>query len=1333
MDFSSVKKVNNALLEKKFNVRHSDCFSVGMSRKQIEEYRKSQNPLRENIPITQYDLFCDEIRTKLTSMRAHVNAYNEKMEDIARTIENNKESLKISDSSRIEIRVKIIDGTTRYVHQSYLYPNQLLKNKNLKQYLSFVAISTGSKEKEIISIPLMIGSKWCATWGKTPMELHNAGENAAPLCGYFIIESQKSVEAKFLLAHKKVCHNSIVTVYDDKNRKAVLTTLKTQDSKNNSNEANVYKKNNVFYFDTPDFVITYKVTKIFKQIYLLMKALGEKDGSLAFMDRYDEFMEKIILIAGGQVVKKLLMFDYTENDEMPIKLPEKAYDIKSALKLLFKNDDRMNLYANTNIDHVDIHHFPNILINSIFPSIYVPEMKKERNSGIKREFNILQAKATLLIKMVIMNDLTERKLLKFTDRDDLSFKTFLTPAEYFVMEITRDGCKLINELENKIYRPNNKGKSDANVFETLTFANNFEDISKITSTLINRSKFSKNADIRGIHYSQVGYECIYETPSGANIGLVLHSTTMCMFSTSKNYNDFLEYLMNILEGNMGYSSANLFKEETKTAVEIGIIQYLENIDMDINQVLVNYHHDMDVYMKACSIIEQNMDFILSTYRKFLILFSLYNAVKNMDFLNADLFDNLDKIAHLYDTDALKESVSIDEWKEFLKFHQKITDEGIPFEVVIPSIDHKDINKRLGFWRFVDSLDIGETENIDYVIDIEKRKRKPISLNSVPFALIDHYSYEELRKILKRDYRFMDVIVIEEFYEMTVDGYSIKQVASYNILCDGGRACRPLFRCDVLREKELMTRDALTDYFSKKTRFEDVIAEGVIEIVFPNEFAYYHISQSIEEIEDQRYCEIDPCAIFNVPTASAPLVNTNPGNRAIHESAMSKAALSEISTNVGMLSMTSAKILHGPNVPIFTTKVAEYYTGFLRNGVNICMAIKVDSGNVEDAYVVSKKFAKKIVIERVSTYDITIASEETIGFAPAVTYKKDRYHAIDPLSGLPILGASLKVGDCIFAKYIAEKIVMEDDEGRPITDVQIVNKSVFVEEGKDGYVHSIFKVPNDKTMTFRITVASIKNLEVGDKLATRYAQKGVVGMIDPDLPICSSGPMTGMVPDAIYSPLSFTSRCTPGPVMELLISTYAVVTGKQIDASPYGSVYEMLEYINDELVKRGFKPWLEEEFYDPKTGSTYTMSVGMIHVRVLRQTANEKQKACGFIDHTIDKGTKQPSKGGPTGAIRMSYMDSNTFASHGTPSLIHAMFCEQTDKIVLPICECGHICDRYNNDPHSVTDINVSTRCTSCGKEGSIFQTKLPYAALKARNEFVRIGVNMKLFPIPAEQ
>jgi DNA-directed RNA polymerase beta subunit len=337
------------------------------------------------------------------------------------------------------------------------------------------------------------------------------------------------------------------------------------------------------------------------------------------------------------------------------------------------------------------------------------------------------------------------------------------------------------------------------------------------------------------------------------------------------------------------------------------------------------------------------------------------------------------------------------------------------------------------------------------------------------------------------------------------------------------------------------------------------------------------------------------------------------------------------------------------------------------------------------------------------------------------------------TGLPEIGISLREGDIVFAKYkIEEEIVVVGfgTEARQENRRQIINKSISIDVGKDGIVKEIHEMISNKKKVYRITVASTKTIEPGDKLASRYSQKGVVDSIVPhrQIPVIIRGRNKGMRPDVIFSPMSLTSRATPGLILELFLGIYAAATGQVIDATAFKTRMEDLIGYNEKLREMGFSDFGMEEYYDPVSGETYKLMTGICLLRVLKHTAVDKQKACGPINHTTDKQTRQPSKGNVNGSIKNSYMDFFTLCAHSATNLMHQFMCDQSDRVVVDLCaNCGHLCDRCNRDIATAKDRRASRECAKC-HANNIIATKVAYGAVAMHMNQLAVGAKLSLFP-----
>jgi DNA-directed RNA polymerase beta subunit len=1201
----------------------------GLSRPALAQTLQSSNPLRQNIPYTKEQLFFMEYVLKYGLNAAHVRIYNETVESIAhfytKAIANGTIKLTKSSSKPVRVEVKYVEKSTpKYSGVSNHWPHEFLKNKSISQTLVFRHYVTTNDVCDIISIPFMFGCKWCITAKKTPAELHRGGENAVDYRGYFIIDGTP----RYTVAHEKIAHNVVTTVLDD--RRGYQTSLKTQDEKNNSVEYILYKmrekEQEVYYITSGAFQHPFEVKNVFKQIWIILDKLCKADGSLPRVGSYPQFMKDTVSTVAGQNLQDFITYDWTNNEIAPIvPFPDKSGAIpqvfKEMLASLFKPRASANghdtIYEKLNPDLKAVDDYPELVIRSIFPSITfnveAPVLEQMRG-----KHEMYQAKAMLLMRMFVANVLTEQKVIRVTDRNNVGNKAYLSAAEIFRRDLTRDQGETIQSDLGSNYTPKvSVARGDSNVLEVLDFSNMFEVFSSLTTLSIPRSTHSSDLAIRGVNESHTGFICPYDTPSNAMVGLTTHTAMSTSFSVPKNVS---------------------------------------------------------------------------------IIYAIVN-------------------------DILRSKNIVD--------------------------------------RFPPRLDEGVRSDL-----------KLLSINSVPYAMIDREIFITIRDRFKRDYLFMDMVVIEEAY-MTGKGAKRIEVTNYNILCDSARIYRPLYNVEELVKRNLLTDENINNYIDGKS-LEETVRDGVIIMVFPSELTFKRIAMNrnqlleygskhyLSELRNEplstyissefAYCEIDPLSLFSMTTSCAPMINQAPGNRCMHEPAMARSAITHGSTNNEKLSETSTKILHTGHVAPVTTRTDSVYSRYIPNGVCAIIAIAIREANLEDAYEASAAWAENIVTERISTKEVTLEKGEIAGIPPGNDYRMDRYHDLDRDTGLPKIGEYRKIGDAVFAKYRMETInesvtraremakarsllergdynnvMLKEDE----TEQQIVNMTEFIDIGEDGYVQKIKKTMVDGNHVYRITLATTKNIQTGDKIATRFSQKGVIGAIrqTDDMPKIVTGKRTGLIPDLIFSPMSLTSRATPGMLYELLLGNHAVATGKQVDASAFSMSLARLEQYNNELVGMGYEPWGIETYEDPETGKRFQMMTGVGYVRILKHTAFEKQKACGLVNfNSIDKISRQPSKGGPTGAIRGGYMDWDTFAAHSAPHMITSMFRDQSDVVHVELCSsCGHLCDRCNRDPETVRDIHASTHCTKCDMP-TIVTTKMPFCLVNIYYQLLSVGVKLSLYP-----
>jgi DNA-directed RNA polymerase subunit B' len=1280
--------------------RNTKTATEGLTRDELRESLKSQNPLRNNIPYSSEDLLFLEYVEKYSLNSGLVRIFNETMESIAEffrlAIDAGGLKGRFKPGEKVEIKVKYTkEGRSdEYSDISNHLPREFIKNREVHQYLVFLH-APGQGQKEIVTVPFMIGCKWCKTSRMTPQELHEAGENALNYSGYFIIEGTP----RFFLAHEKIAHNAI-NVIKNEDTGTYITSLKIKDEFNNSVENFITKGKrdkgsrrtdgeDTYFLSTACFANPIETNKIFKQIYdFIIEITNETNLPLQF-GSYAEFIEYLIQITAGPNLRHYIIYETTATDDDQIVKPPNI-NYEQALTALYRKKERMQTYRKMFLTLNSAEKYPEMVIASIFPSIATeqeeeietnkrgyhnkPRINKEEEKRKKalKKYDILFSKALLLMKMIVSNVLTENNVISPTNRNHVGNKAYMNVAEIFRRDLTRDEGDSIGDIKN-YYKPKaSVAKGEADVSEVLEFNNHFNVRSSETSLSIPRCTHSKDPEIRGTNASHTGNVCPNDTPSNAMVGLNTKLALTASFSVQKNIFDIHRIVSDVL----GLDNSTLGRfpigEEDNKLLSINSVPF----------ALINHRRfkairkvfKRDFRLMDCPIIEES--YIVKDHKNGIDtrFISSYNIICDGGRIYRPLY-NVEQLRALE-----------------LDYRQKIQDdlEIKEYDFLAPLINLNVPVGKLG----------GAGMNLFKGI-----------CGDTPLSQINNEALFE---------NFVETLSPESAWDLDLFQF----------------------------------QDFLEDYIKDK-KIEHLIKEGIIEMVFPSEMEFYKIAYDKSQLSsmygtvirsdesvisaesasemgkingfiDYRYCEINPVAIYGYTASCAPMINHNPGPRANHEPAMAKSCLTPITTNQGFFIDSSAKVLHSSTPAAVTTKTNELASRHINNGVSAVFAICTKEGNLEDAFTANKRFTDRVVIERIHTIEIAVEEGEYMGIAPGTVYRKERYHNIDENSGLPKIGIARKVGDFIVAKYRLEPNL--DD---PNAEPNPINKSVQIETGKDGYVQEIRELVIDKTKVYRITISSFRTLQKGDKLATRYSQKGVIGDIIPHnlMPYVKNGKNKRLVPDLIYSPLSVTSRATPALILELLCGTYAAATGNQVDGTAFVITLEMVNEYNKILVGLGYEPWGEEMYVDPASGQEVKMMTGIAYVRVLKHTSNEKQKASGLVNFlSVSKENRQPSKGGPTGAVRSGYMDFFTQAAHGIPHFMTRLFRDQSDRVFIDICaQCGHFCDRCNRDPDTARDTYASKYCTKC-HEASIVTAESCWALVIIYYHLLSVNIKMSMFP-----
>eukprot|EP00798_Chlamydomonas_sp_ICE-L_P001094 gene1094-biopygen2471 len=192
---------------------------------------------------------------------------------------------------------------------------------------------------------------------------------------------------------------------------------------------------------------------------------------------------------------------------------------------------------------------------------------------------------------------------------------------------------------------------------------------------------------------------------------------------------------------------------------------------------------------------------------------------------------------------------------------------------------------------------------------------------------------------------------------------------------------------------------------------------------------------------------------------------------------------------------------------------------------------------------------------------------------------------------------------------------------------------------------------------KVRLRQMRSPELGDKLSSRYGQKGVVGMILPavDMPFCAED---GIVPDIIINPNAFPNRRTVSHILEAVLAREGAVKGARMNADTFGGEDIGAALTQLGLRENGHGNMLMHNGRSGEEAKT-RIFVGVNYYGRLKHMVEDKyqSRARGAVDAT----TRQPTKSkGQSGGLRIGEMEQNALIAHGLASFTREAFMQRSD-------------------------------------------------------------------------
>ena len=335
-------------------------------------------------------------------------------------------------------------------------------------------------------------------------------------------------------------------------------------------------------------------------------------------------------------------------------------------------------------------------------------------------------------------------------------------------------------------------------------------------------------------------------------------------------------------------------------------------------------------------------------------------------------------------------------------------------------------------------------------------------------------------------------------------------------------------------------------------------------------------------------------------------------------------------------------------------------------------------NFEDAVIMSERLIKddvytSIAIEEYEseTRDTKLGPEEITREIPNVG--DEALKNLDE-SGIIRIGAEVKDGDLLVGKVTPKGETDPTPEERLLRAIfgekarEVRDTSLRVPHGGGGIVHDVRvftrengdELPSGVNKLVRVFIAQKRKIHVGDKMAGRHGNKGVVSNIVPmeDMPYLPDGTPI----DIMLNPLGVPSRMNIGQVMELHLGMAARTLGIHIATPVFDGASD--EDIWDTVKEAGMADDAKTVLYDGRTGEPFDnrISVGVMYMIKLHHMVDDKLHARSVGPYSLV--TQQPLGGkAQFGGQRFGEMEVWALEAYGAANVLQEILTYKSDDVI----------------------------------------------------------------------
>ncbi|WXA52075.1 DNA-directed RNA polymerase subunit beta [Mycoplasmopsis cynos] len=362
-----------------------------------------------------------------------------------------------------------------------------------------------------------------------------------------------------------------------------------------------------------------------------------------------------------------------------------------------------------------------------------------------------------------------------------------------------------------------------------------------------------------------------------------------------------------------------------------------------------------------------------------------------------------------------------------------------------------------------------------------------------------------------------------------------------------------------------------------------------------------------------------------------------------------------------------------------TDGSSFKDGELALGKNVLVGFTTWNGyNFEDAIIINERLVKDDVFtsihieEQIIQFRSSRAGNDTLTRDIPQVSKYSIRHLDD--HGIVRVGSEVLPGDVLVGRTSPKAEENPSQEEKLLQNILNVRSSntkdtsLKVKNGHGGTVIHVEVLSRDNNdlldegieKIVKVSVAQKRKIKVGDKMAGRHGNKGVISIVLPeeDMPYLEDGTPL----DIMLNPQGVPSRMNIGQILELHLGMAAKKLGEKFVTPSFDGVKKT--DIESALIEAGLDKSGKQVVIDPITGNKFDkpISVGIIYMLKLNHMVDDKMHGRSVGPYSLI--TQQPLGGkSQNGGQRFGEMETWAIESYGATNVLQEILTYKSDDIL----------------------------------------------------------------------